>query len=77
MKVELVGRVIDVYEAEQANWITFSDTVQGGQIKLGIPKTVKILMDGLYNLVMDVKPGRNDKGLFLQVKSIQSQTKGG
>jgi hypothetical protein len=73
MQLVLKGRVSDIYEGANRNYVTFNDTINGGSIKLGLPKETAVKMDGLYNLDMVVKPGTGKDGMYLSVLKIQSK----
>jgi len=60
------GRVIDIKAGDDVNFVTMSDTVEGGTCKLMIPSNVEIKLDSLLKLECVVKPTMGKFGLNLR-----------
>lgn len=73
MKVLLKGRVSDIFDGEKSKYVTFNDVEAGGQIKLGLPLTTGVKLDGLYDLDLEVKPQFGKDGLFLKVIKLSKK----
>lgn len=76
MKVQLIGRVLDVNLGEKYNYVILNDTEIGGQIKLSMPTNVPVNIDSLVKIDAIIKPGMGKYGMFLSVISLnQSESK--
>lgn len=71
MKVQLIGRVLDVKPGKNGNqYVILNDTEEGGQTKLTMPSDVQIKIDALVNINAVVKPGIGNYGMYLTVVSL-------
>ena len=70
MKVQIKGRVLEIYEGEKGMFVTMNDTEEGGSIKLGFPKGTAVAVDSLLNINATIKPGIGQYGQFLKVTKI-------
>jgi len=75
MLINLVGRVQDIYEGEKSNSVTFTDTLDGGSIKLGMPKNLSFKMDGLYDMTIKAKQVPGEKGPYFRVLDVKTNSK--
>ena len=73
MFINLKGRVSDIFEGANKNYVTFNDTVHGGSIKLGLPKTSVVKLDGLYDMTIEAKAGMGKDGLYLSVQKLTTK----
>lgn len=71
MKIQLIGRVMDVGHSNGMNYVTFNDTEVGGQVKLSIPGAENsIPIDSKMAVNAVIKPGIGKFGLYLRVESL-------
>lgn len=70
MKIQLKGRVLEVFEGKNSIFATMNDTEEGGSVKLGFPPGTVIAVDALLNINAQIKPGIGQYGQFLKVTKI-------
>lgn len=66
MEVKITGRVTDIKAGDDVNFVTMSDTTEGGLFKLMIPSAVEVKLDALLNLACVVKPSIGKFGLNMK-----------
>lgn len=72
MELNLIGRVNDVKPGDDVNFVTFTDTKEGGLVKVMMPNTIEVKLDQLVNLHCVVKPSIGKFGLNLRfVRNIE------
>lgn len=70
MKMQLKGRVLEVFEAKSGIYVTMNDTEEGGSIKLSFPLGTAVKIDALLNINAVIKPGIGNFGQFLKVTQV-------
>lgn len=70
MKVQLKGRVLEVFKAKSGVYVTLNDIEEGGSVKLSFPEGTEVKIDAALNLNAVIKPGIGNFGQFLKVTNI-------
>lgn len=73
MNIELLGRVLEVFNAKSGVYVTMNDTVEGGSVKLSFPIGTAVKVDSLINLTAVIKPGIGNFGQFLKVQEFKTK----
>jgi len=70
LKVQLKGRVLEIFEGKNQVFATMNDTEEGGSVKLGFPPGTVVAVDALLNINATIKPGIGQYGQFLKVTKL-------
>jgi len=76
MKIQVLGRVLDVFESNGKSYVKFNDAEIGGEFKLTFDGIGVVQVDQLLNIDAEVKPGMRNNEMYLKVTKINNK-KGG
>lgn len=66
MRIIVKGTVIDISHGDGVNFVTLSDSTEGGLLKIMFPSEIEIKLDQRLDLDVDVKPSLGKFGLNLR-----------